>query len=84
MAIDVHADAVCRGGKGSWNTYTSEVATLDHKAGNDTVKAASLIAKSVLSSGKLTEVPRSFGNDVVVKLEGHPARLLAVYGDIEL
>lgn len=48
---------------------TSEIAPLEHELGDHTVERGIFIAKTVLASGELPEVSRSFGDDIVVQFE---------------
>lgn len=52
--------------------------------GDNTVEDASGVAEAMLSGGQLTEVARSFWDDVVVKLEDNSASRFGVYCDVKL
>ena len=61
----------------------SEIATLEHKLWDYSMKAGASIAEPILTGAKFTEVASGFGNDIVVELEYDTARRLAVDRDIE-
>jgi hypothetical protein len=61
-----------------------EITSLQHELRNDTVETGALVAKAILACGKLSEVPRSLGDDVIIKLECDSTRRRAVDGDIKL
>jgi hypothetical protein len=61
-----------------------EVTSLQHELRDDTVETRALVAIAVLACAKLSEVPRSLGDDVVIKLEYDSTRVGAAYGDIKL
>ena len=62
----------------------SEIATLEHEAGNDTVELRSSVAEAILSCGKFTEVPGGLWYNIVEELEDNATRGSAGDGDIEL
>ena len=53
----------------------SEVTSLKHEFGNHTVELGIMIAKTLLAGAEGTEVLRSFGNDVIIKVEIDSASL---------
>lgn len=56
-----------------------EVTSLQHELGDHTVETASLVAESLLTSAKSTEVLSGAGNDISEELENDAAR--GGYGD---
>ncbi len=48
---------------------TSEVTTLQHELGNDTVELRSRVAKALLSGAKSTEILGGLRNNIVVEVE---------------
>ena len=48
------------------------------------METGTLVAKVVLACGELSEVPCSYGDDVIIKLENDSTRLRFVDGDIKL
>jgi hypothetical protein len=61
-----------------------EISTLKHEVGDDTMERGSGVTKSILASAQLTEIPCSFGDDVIIESEYDPTSSLAVDGDIKL
>ena len=61
-----------------------EVATLEHELGDDTVESRPSVTETILACGKLTEVARRLGHNVVTELEDDAASGGATNGDIEL
>ena len=47
---------------------SSEVSTLAHEVGDDTVETGALVAESLLSSAESTEVLSSLGDHVIAEL----------------
>ena len=48
------------------------------------MEAGASVAKAVLTSRKLTEVARCFGDDIIEEPEDDAAKGLVVFGDVEL
>lgn len=48
---------------------TSEVSTLKHEVGNDTVELAALVAEALLAGAQGAEVLGGLGDDIVEELE---------------
>lgn len=61
-----------------------EIAALKHEVGDHTVETRAFVTEIMLVGGKLAEVPRGLGNDVIVKLEDDAPRGLPTDRDIEL
>lgn len=51
---------------------------------DDAVKGTVLIAESALASAQLVEVLSSFGDDIVVELEGDAATVAVSDGNVEV
>ena len=58
-------------GAGPSRTYIaeSEIASLEHEFGDDTVKLGALVPKPLFTSAEGTEILHSFRDDIVAKLE---------------
>lgn len=62
---------------------SSEVTTLEHELGNDTVERRALVAEALLTGGESAEVGGSLGHNVVVELELDGAERRTVLSDVE-
>lgn len=70
---------LCHQPAGPWartHVVVGEVTTLEHELGNDTVERRALIAVSLRSGAKNSEVLGGLGNNIIVQLEGDPAKRL--------
>jgi hypothetical protein len=61
-----------------------EIPTLTHEIGNDAVKGASSVSKSLFASAQRTEVLGSLGYDIGAQFHDYTASILATDGDIEV
>jgi len=55
---------------------TGEVTTLEHELGDDTVESRALVAEALLAGAESAEVLGGLGDDIVVKVEVDPTRLV--------
>ena len=58
----------------------SEVTTLEHELGDDSVEGRALVAEALLASAEGTEVLSSLRDDIVEEVEVDTARLLYTEG----
>ena len=66
------------------SVMVGEVASLEHKLGDDTVKNWAFVSIAVLASGELAKVFCSFRNYVIVELEDDPLSFCSTDRYIEL
>lgn len=62
---------------------SSKVTTLEHKVRNDSMKRATFVTESVLTSAELSEVLGRLGNYIIVELEDDLAHGATVLGNVE-
>ena len=65
--------------RGDSYVATGKVTTLEHEVRDDAVEAGAGVAKAVLASAELPEIPGSLGDDLVEEVEGDAALLLDCY-----
>lgn len=62
----------------------SEVSSLEHKLGDDSVEDCIFIAVALLTSAESSEILSSFGNNVVVEKEGDSSRRNIIDRDVKV
>lgn len=62
----------------------SEVSSLAHELGDDSVESGAFISETMFSCAERTEVLCSFGHNFCIELEGYSAQRLVVCRDVEV